>query len=66
VRVSGGHLHSLPPAHMLRFLVEEGQAALSRVDPVGVSCLCFGSFVLIFGLYSRVRTVLLIYPVRDN
>jgi hypothetical protein len=51
---------------MLRFLVEEGQAALSRVDPVGVSCLCFGSFVLIFGLYSRVRTVLLIYPVRDN
>jgi hypothetical protein len=66
VRVSGGRLHPLPPAHMLRFLVEEGQAALSRVDPVGVSCLCFGSFVLIFGLYSRVRTVLLIYPVRDS
>jgi hypothetical protein len=66
VRVSGGQLHLFPPAQMLRFLVEEGQVALSRVDPVGVSCLCFGSFVLIFGLYSRVRTALLIYPVRDN
>jgi hypothetical protein len=43
---------------MLRFLVEEGQAALERVDPVGVSCLCFGLFILVFGLYSRVSPFL--------
>jgi hypothetical protein len=27
----------------------------SGLDPIGIACLCFGTFILVFGLYSRVR-----------
>jgi hypothetical protein len=31
-----------------------GESAMQGVDPIGVACLCFGSFILVFGLYSRI------------